>query len=124
MKKKIYKSTKKDLNTFVNAVNTTLSFFGISEYETTVYHRKISDARATCQADMENMMCAIEFNTEWNYRPKVKEIQRVAFHEVCELLLYPISSLAARSNSEEETNHETHRIIRRLENVVFPLLFK
>ena len=90
MKKKIYKTTKKDFALFHDAVSECLSFFGISEYETTVYHRKSPGARATCEVDSENMLCGIEFSTEWNYKPDKKEIQRCAFHEVCELMLYPL----------------------------------
>ena len=123
MKKKIYKTTKKDFKTFEMAVNHTLSFFHISEYETTLYHKKLPDARGTCHADMENMMCHIEFGTEWSYKPDKKEIERVAFHEIWELLLYPLGSLSLRACSEELVNEETHRVIRRMENVLFNIVF-
>jgi len=49
------------------------------------------------------------------------EIDKIAFHEVCELLLAELRTSAMGTFADDVVSAEDHRIIRRLENAVFPV---
>jgi len=57
----------------------------------------------------------------WNYKELEDEtyIRLLAFHEVCEILLYPLSFLGEETYSNKVIVNNTHTVINHLENSVF-----
>ena len=66
-------------------------------------------------------MVSVCLSKTWdNVEPTDFEIRKSAFHEACEVLLYPLRYLAeARFLTDSEIDPEVHNVIRTLENVLF-----
>jgi hypothetical protein len=74
---------------------------------------------ACCRFNQESMKAVIVLEQEWDVDLKIElntlqQLEGSAFHEMCELLLAPLTLIAnARDN---EVVHETHCIINRLDS--------
>jgi len=64
-------------------------------------------------------MSVLKLDVEWEEMPERNEIKRVAFHEVCELLLASLGWMAKERFNSDEVDEKIHEIIRRLENTIF-----
>jgi len=107
-----------------------VKFFGLSDYEIDI-DDECTDARADCSwyglknEDAGTQIIRISYNPEWIKTADMKLISRTAFHEVCELLIAPLTEFARNTDvriSEREISTERHRIIRRLESSVWEKL--
>lgn len=80
-------------------------------------------SRATWVYDTKNMMVFMKVSRPWLMRETIdREISKVAFHEVYESQFqYIYEELEHRLNDEAAQNL-VHTLVRRAENVVFPLL--
>ena len=54
--------------------------------------------------------------------PDFGEIVTTAFHEVFEAQFYTIRPMLRELYSEDRVDHEIHRIVRRAENMLLPIL--
>ena len=117
----MYKTTKADFSEFKAECDRWISHFGLLDWEVCYTHDGDSDdTRATCYPDYEARIVILTLGTEWTMKPEKHEVKMIAFHEVCELLLSPLSLAADNRYTTKGTIIAAiHSIIRRLENTVF-----
>ena len=90
------------------------------DWDVSYSHEYEEDCRAFCSADYTGKLATICLSTKWDYKPDKAEIRRIAFHEVCELLLACLRCLAhARFVTVDEITTANHYVIRVLENTLF-----
>lgn len=91
--------------------------FGLINWRVTFEHGEVgTDIGGECAWNNTGRIATITMATEREENP---DIGRTAFHEVCELLLAPITSALLDEYGRSWTDVETHRIIRTLEHVVY-----
>lgn len=112
------KTTKKQFELFQKEAKKWIDFFGLTEYRIEFFHEDIGIARGRTE-DYDHMMaCDIKFPTELHESTNDDKIKVAAFHEVCEVMLIRLRSLADDYYSFDIVNREVHSIIRRLENSI------
>jgi hypothetical protein len=111
---------KKDFDTFLLEVGYWVGKFGLSDYEIRVTTTKDEGVRGTCTtySNNEDRIADICVQDDWK-NPDHKDLCRVAFHEVCELLIRELFNIGAIFVHGSVMRTELHRIIRRLENSYF-----
>ena len=116
-----YKATQKDLNIFTSEAQKWIRKFGLLDWEIHYGYDDDNDCRASCTANKEGMIAMLYLSRAWNtYKPKQEEIRKMAFHEVCELLMSKFRLAAEqRYTTDNELETERHAIIRVLENVLY-----
>lgn len=79
------------------------------------------ESYALTHYNTNGMVALVELSTKWRDRePTEINLENTAFHEVCELLITPLETLArSRKFDEDAIEHERHTIIRILENFAF-----
>ena len=117
----MYKTTKADFTDFKDECDRWIAYFGLLDWEVCYTHDGDSDdARATCYPDYEGRIAILTLGTKWTMKPENNEVKMIAFHEVCELLLSPLSLAAdSRYTTKDTIIAAIHSIIRRLENTMF-----
>jgi hypothetical protein len=117
------KTTKKQFEYFEKRVIYYARKLGITDYRFDVLLRDLpKDTLATANADLRGGVAQIKLNSESEYKYSNEELDQGAFHEVCEVLLgevYCYLRVTYDNNLVEEMHH---RIIRKLEKTVYPLL--
>ena len=95
--------------------------FGLTRYSLDFTHQpEGTAARSTCIVDMEAVEGMINLGTNWYDFPVTNfRIREVAFHEVCELLLWPLRESLRLAISEEMVNNKIHEVIHTLSNTFF-----
>ncbi len=119
-----YKTTKKHFEIFKKECAKWIEFFGLKDWEIGYHHQEDDDTLASLKYDLSGGWATIYLATEWERKePTILEVKECAFHEVCELLLARIRTLAMyRFTTRDEIEEATHGIIRRMENSVFEKL--
>lgn len=115
-----YKTTKKHFEIFKKECAKWIEYFGLKDWDVGYIHKKDDDNFGTCGYNMVSCHATISLTTNWgDEEPTVSAIKRVAFHEVAELLLARLVSVAhTRSATDYDIEEATHGIIRRMENSV------
>jgi len=118
------KTTKKDFEVFKKECKKWIDIFELNNWEIMFIHSKRADNRAWINPSTDPRLVKIALGAEWiNLEPdtiSVNDIKRVAFHEICELLLEPLGYLAeCRFITETEIEPARHDIIGKLENTIF-----
>ena len=113
---------KKDFELFKKECLKWIEIFGLKDLEWQfVFGDCDKDNRAEYLIHAEGRMCTIYLGEIWENDAKTnKNIKRVAFHEVAEVMLHDLRRLAGRDSSWGRVDEATHRIVRTLENVLFP----
>jgi len=111
----MYKTTKKDFAIFKAEAKKWIKYFGLTEWEYYWEHSDI-DSTARCQFNCSEMTALIILATEMDVK---QDFKLSAFHEVCELLLAPMTDLVLEQYSIAKSCSVTHNIIHRLENSIF-----
>lgn len=136
MEKKSKKKTEKRIKRFRKSVKKYIDFFGLYEYRLHLMPQAKASARASCYwhnieeaPDGSGMTITICYSESWINNPNLdnKDIDQTAFHEVLELLLHKLRDYAQQHRvfiSDREIDDEIHRIIRRFENKILPLINK
>lgn len=114
-----YKTTKKDFAEFKKESEYWIIYFGLINWDMHYEHEELKDSRAQCWVNVDGKRCDISLASKWILTPKKNGIKLVAFHEICELMIRPLSYLAESTYSGEYVQGATHDIIRRLENTIF-----
>jgi len=115
-----YKTTKKDFESFRSECEAWVEYFGLKDWEITYSQEDSNDSRASCGANYTGKIATIALTNEWDYKPEILEIRRVAFHEVGELLTAPLCIIAeSRYVTQDQVAIANHYIIRVLENTLF-----
>ena len=115
------KTTKKDFELFESECWKWIDFFGLKAWDIVIEHESAKGNRATCSYFVTNRSIVLNLATEFETDPITSErIKQDAFHEVCEILLCNIRTLAeTRFIHKDEIDEEVHAIIRTLENVLY-----
>lgn len=124
---KSFKTTKADFKLFKSEVEYWVEKFHLREWGIRYSHeksKKLPDSLAWVATDWKGRTCTIGLNPDWGPHDIVCdfELSRSAFHEVCELLLSDIRSIAHIDicpTQEDELDSKVHSIIRRMEWAVF-----
>ena len=102
--------------------------FHLYDFELTIDSQEKSDARASTywyDIDEGAGIISIYYDIDWISYKKTTydEIEKVAFHETWEAILSELQELAKkRFISKKDIPNATHRVIRRMENIIYPLL--
>jgi len=116
------KTTKADFKLFQTECEKWIDIFGLRDWEVNYMHEEFSEEnRAECYLDLDGRISTIRLNKEWEPDEASDfKLRKSAFHEVCELLLAPLSiNSRMRFIREGEIESSEHYIIRTLENVLF-----
>jgi len=126
---KKYETTTEHFELFKTEAQRFIDLFGLWDWQVDFHHRFLENCRANCRFNCQGKQASLSLATEWSEYDVLSEatISRSAFHEVCELLLADMYGAAtdidmAGRIREERLERASHAIIRRLENVVLPLL--
>ena len=121
-----HKTTQRHFELFRAECEKWIEIFGLKGWEVHINHDDIDadETRADCSISTSSRYCEIRLNKKWGKDHGVKltdrQIERYAFHEVCELLLAPLVANAEhRYATKIEILETTHDIIRTLENVLW-----
>ena len=115
-------TTSKHFEVFKKEVLRWLEIFGLKDWDVSIEHKEVEeDSRAICVSQVGGQLATISLSTDWDIKPTDDNLQVHAFHEVCELLLSHMDSLAReRTILPRELEVARHSVIRVLENVLFP----
>jgi len=98
--------------------------FKLYDFELTIGSQSKRSARTSAywhDLDEGSGMIAIFYSENWiKEKPSREEIDKCAFHEVCESLLSELQELISeRYINKKDLPNAVHRVIRRLENSIF-----
>jgi hypothetical protein len=116
--------TKEEYKEFVEECKKWIEIFGLKDWKVDYLQEDLEGNWAECRVNgVSNRNVVIVLNKKVNESDeKLINIKRTAFHEVVELLIYPLEYLAeCRFLQPEEIIDERHSIIRRLENSLFEM---
>ena len=115
-----YKTTKKDFAEFKHECLKWIEYFGLIDWEVIIEHSsEVEDTRGSCHWHETGRTATIVLERTWKHLPEKNEIKKVAFHEVCELMLARARNMSAIYCSQSIIDEVMHEVIRRLENSVF-----
>lgn len=123
---------------FKKQVDNYISFFNLKNWETNINKTDNDSVFGTCVAFPNDRMAIIQLSTvnlkkaliemkEDNHDNDYvrRELSKVAFHEVMELMLFKLRDMANEKEKIihwDEVDSEIHSIIRTMENVIFPVI--
>jgi hypothetical protein len=115
-----YKTTTENFELFKKCVGYWLKFYGLYGWDLRFLHQEDDDSLAYTSYNILNRSASVILAKEWDRPVTDRELDKIAFHEVGEVLLLRLRHIAeARFISDEETGEEIHNIIRILENVIW-----
>jgi hypothetical protein len=119
-----YKTTPEDFQIFQEAVAHWQKSLGLLDWHIYTRHKtRDRDAQASCYPDLSGRCATIYLSKvldNYDEPPGETFIQRMAFHEVCEVLMARMMICAtARYITFTEMDEARHEIIRTLEHVIF-----
>jgi hypothetical protein len=115
------KVTKADYELFKNECESFIATLGLKEWQVHYSNEETDDTYARTYMNSGGMVATIVMSRSWDdMRPKDESsIRRLAFHEVCHLLMSPLCNEAReRYTTLNNLEQLEHTIIRRLENLV------
>lgn len=120
----MYETTQTHFNKFKKFVDKWIKNFGLLQWEIGCHHQ---DDEEDSENDLayttfviDNRRADIFLTNEWCTEVTDDELEKTAFHEVCEVFLLNIRGIATRriNVSAEDIEGAIHEIIRTLETVV------
>lgn len=118
-----YPTTPKHFEIFKRECQKWIKVFGLSRWEFSFFHCETDRHLAWSTINWEAHYVAFHLNKTWRWKdqpPTSREVKKSAFHEVCEVLLFPIRYLGeCRYLSESEMDPAVHEVIHVLEDVVW-----
>lgn len=115
------RTTKADFDYFKKRCIHWAKEFGLNEWEFVFEHVALDlNSQARWEVSPEGKWCIITLDVEWSTTEKKRKqsLNRIAFHEICEVSLYPLRRWAGKLINIELLNEETHTIVRRMENLM------
>lgn len=117
-------TTNDQFEMFQEEVHYWLDYLGMKDWEIFFKHKHSDEYRAQVWFDDSGKIATFILAKKWDREVDEeifdKEIKKVAFHEVCELLLGPLHILAKeRTFSEHQLVTEIHKVVRILENTFY-----
>jgi len=120
-------TTPEEFDLFKSECQRWLKFFGLTDWKVDFNHVILEDTYAQVKTNgLEDRYAIFDFNLDCSEtNRKHLDIPKTAFHEVLELLLYPLRYIGScRYVQPEEFTAANHAIIRTMENTVWPVLMK
>jgi len=115
------KTTKKDFQMFKKECQKWIDILGLKDWHFWYEHKECDEnCIAQYLEDPSARACTIYFATELHDKLTVHDVKSSAFHEIMELYMNDLRLLARTGNSYERVDEATHRVVRMLENVLFP----
>ena len=126
-------TTDQKIKLFRSECQRFIEFFGLHEWQIQYKQHDLSDnARAMCSTSgiMSNVegdgqQATLSYDIEWIRESDADEISICAFHEVMELMFMKLRDYSTNNQfivTWREVDDEFHRIIRRFENKIYPLI--
>lgn len=120
MPPKHFLTSPEDFDLFIRSVRYWCAFFGLKSYELHFRHDdKHQGTVATLEAESGARNAVFTLKKNWPYPTNSDEIQKCAFHEVCELMLHELREAVDDRKHIRDTDDLVHTVIRQLENSVF-----
>ena len=117
-------TTRKDFDYFNKRCRLWADWWGLTEWDLRIKHDDADDdCEAACWTQNESRIAQIFLNSEVDDRG-FDHIDKLAFHEICELLLADLRGCAYETVSQKVVEKENHNVVNRLENAVFPVVRK
>jgi len=116
------KTTKTHFDIFKRECRYWIRRFGLGDWCVEFFHEQWEgENMAGCAANLSGAVASLCLYRDWkDIAVTNSEIKRIAFHEVCELLVVRLEILAgARFVTKNEIIEARHGIIRRLENAFY-----
>jgi len=114
------KLSKENFAYFEQEARRWLKYFGIYQWDCRFFFEKDENALARVTWEPPNGIAAFYLARTWGKdRLDSKFLSKVAFHEVCELLLWELNEAVYTSYRDTAAEATLHRVIRTLENTVF-----
>lgn len=119
------KTTQNDFELFKKYCLEYQKFFGLTNFKFYFYFEYGNSGKhaiINC-GELQDYIATFTFYEDWGDEiVDEKEIDKIAFHEVCHVLLVRLNAIAnSRFITEDEIREAEHEIIRRLENSIFNL---
>ena len=119
-----YYTTKGHFDLFCRRSRVWIKYFGLLDWDVDFFFNKNEEEQgeqlAYCMTNLDGRAATLGLCHNWHEtQPTRKQINLVAFHEVCELLLSPLNTLSKeRFITESRIDEARHSVIRRLENTI------
>ena len=126
-------TTDQKIKYFVSECQRFIEFFGLYEWQITYCQHGLQDeARAMCvtsgivnNVEGDGQQATLSYDIEWINESDKEEISICAFHEVMELMFTKLRDYSTNNMyivTWREVDDEFHRVIRRFENKIYPLI--
>jgi len=114
-------TTNKHFEIFKTEAEYWIDYLGLKSWEIDFYHRECDGSMAQLWFNSLSRHAALYLAVKWTQPVTEKELRMSAFHEATELLLGILSEYAdgKLSHTANDTERETHAIVRTLENTMF-----
>ncbi len=121
MKGKANKTTAKHFDLFQKEAWKWIRRFGLLNWDWHFEHVELPGLYAQAEWSITGRNCTLSLGKDWENIPITNEqVRKSAFHEVCEVLLGPMTTLArTRFIGEDDFGEAAHQVIRILENAVW-----
>ena len=115
------KTTAKDFKAFQRYCRKWQKELGLMNYSLGFRHNNDHPDSESWVAETEDGNAVAGLTSNWDEAITTHSIERAAFHEMHELLMWEIRCLLRQVLSEEVVNKKIHAVIRPLENLLFPV---
>ena len=115
------KTTKKDFELFKKECEKWIEIIGLKDWHIWYEHGGTDEGNiAEFITDSAGRACSIWFADEISGDKTDYDVKSTAFHEIIEIYMIDLRNMALESCSRERVDSATHRVVRMLENVLFP----
>lgn len=110
-----FKTTKADFAYFVERCRYWIEEFQLNDHEWDFEHKLCDDCLAEFKYDREQRHVTMRLNTNWDDDAVTRdELNKTAFHEICEAMLFDVEDLAWARATPDERNAARHATVNRI----------
>lgn len=123
-----YEAGDEEFSLFQKCVLHYIEAMSLNDWDVVFCFREDGEYLANCVADSQSRGVCFNMSKKWGYdEPTPEKINRVAFHEVMELMTSEYDDIIRARDQSLQSNLEwrervDHALIRRLEKILLPLL--
>jgi len=115
------KTTKKDFEMFKKECQKWIDILGLKDWHIWYEHEQTDEnCIAQYAEDPQARSLTIWFTTGLHSPLTEHDIKSTAFHEIMEVYMVDLRRMALESNSFKSVDEAMHKVVRMLENVLFP----